>query len=118
MSASEPEPQVSWKVLEQNAAVVTADGAEAAHVVEVAGDVDRDIFSGLLVRSGPLGTRRYIAADRIVSIWRRRVEVDLTAEEVEDLPGSGEPEVDRLTGGGGLLERLRRLLNRESGGLP
>jgi hypothetical protein len=116
VSASEPEPQVSWKVLEQNSAVVTADGAEAARVVEVSGDVDRDIFSGLVVRSGPLGTRRFVAADRVVAIWRQRVEVDLTAEEVEALPQPQEPELDRLTSGAGLLERLRRLLSGARGG--
>jgi hypothetical protein len=111
---SEPEPQVSWKVLERDAAVVTVDGEEAAHVVEVTGDVDRDIFSGLVVRSGPLGTRRSLAADRVVGIWRRRVEVDLTAREIEALPQA--PEVEPLTSPGGLLERLRRLLSGARGG--
>lgn len=111
MSERESEPQVSWMVVERDAAVVTADGTEVARVVEVAGDFDLDIFSGLVVRSGPLGTKRLLPADRVVAIWRRRVEVDLTGTEIESLPPYEPPVVERITPEeGGLLERLRRRL--------
>jgi hypothetical protein len=105
------ESQVSWKVVERDAAVVTADGTEVARVVEVAGDVDLDIFSGLVVKSGALGTKRNLPADRVVAIWRRRVQVDLTGEEIEALPPYEPSVVERITPAeGGLLERLRRRL--------
>jgi hypothetical protein len=111
VSERESEPQVSWMVVERDAAVVTADGTEVARVVEVAGDFDLDIFSGVVVRSGPLGTKRLLPADRVVAIWRRRVEVDLTGTEIESLPPYEPPVVERITPEeGGLLERLRRRL--------
>ena len=111
MSERVSEPQVSWKVVERDAAVVTADGKEVARVVEVAGDFDLDIFSGLVVRSGALGTKRLLPADRVVAIWRRRVQVDLTGKELEALPAYEPSVVERITPAeGGLLERLRRRL--------
>ena len=111
MTEQESEPQVSWKVVERDAAVVTADGTEVARVVEVAGDFDLDIFSGLVVRSGALGTKRLLPADRVVAIWRRRVQVDLTGGEIEALPSYEPSVVERITPAeGGLLERLRRRL--------
>jgi hypothetical protein len=111
VSERESEPQVSWMVVERDAAVVTADGREVARVVEVAGDFDLDIFSGLVVRSGARGTKRLLPADRVVAIWRRRVEVDLTGTEIESLPPYEPPVVERITPEeGGLLERLRRRL--------
>jgi hypothetical protein len=99
-------------VVERDAAVVTADGTEVARVVEVAGDFDLDIFSGLVVRSGALATKRLLPADRVVAIWRRRVQVDLTGGEIEALPPYEPSVVERITPSEGLLERLRRRLGR------
>ena len=94
--AQEPEPQVSWKAIERDAAVVGADGAEIARVVEIAGDRTADIFSGLVVKLGVLDTKRSFPAEHVVGIWPQRVQVDLTAEEVEALPPYEEPVVERL----------------------
>jgi hypothetical protein len=103
------ETQVSWKAIERNAVVVTVDGSEAARVVEVAGDRDADIFSGLVVENGALGAKRFLPAERVVAIWPRRVEVDLTADAVASLAPFEEPVVERLEEKGGFLRRLRRL---------
>ena len=51
---TEPGPQVSWKAIERDAAVVSAEGADIARVVEIAGDRTADIFNGLVVTLGPL----------------------------------------------------------------
>jgi len=107
---SEPdEPQVSWKVLERHAAVVASDRVEAAKVVEVVGDRDADIFTGLVLKVGLLDRNRYLPAERVRGIWARRVEVDATAEELRALPPYEEPVVERLAPDGGFLTRLRRL---------
>ena len=90
------EPQVSWLAIEKNAGVVSADGAEIAKVVEVAGDHSADIFNALVVRVGPLEQKRNLPAERVVAIWPRRVEVDLTAREVAGLPVYEESVVEKL----------------------
>ena len=78
---SEPEPQVSWKALEQDATVVTSDGDESARVAEIVGDPAADIFNGLVVTLGMLDKNRDLPAERVKGIWPRRVEVDLTAAD-------------------------------------
>lgn len=103
------EPQVSWKVLEQDAVVVTSDGSEAARIVEVVGDPEADIFGGLVVKVGLLGPNRHLPAERVRGIWPRRVEVDATAEELENLPPYEEPVVERVLPEGGFFTRVRRL---------
>jgi hypothetical protein len=89
-------PQVSWKAIERDAAVVSAEGADLAQVVEIAGDRTADIFNGLVVTLGPLDAKRYLPAERVTGIWPRRVQVDLTAAELDRLPQYEEPVVDRL----------------------
>lgn len=90
------EPQVSWKGIERNAAVVSSDGTEIAKVVEVAGDQSADIFNALVVKIGPLEQKLNLPAERVVAIWPRRVEVDLTAREVARLPVYEESVVEKL----------------------
>lgn len=110
MTTEEPEPQVSWKAIERNAAVVGNDGAEVARVVEIAGDRAADIFSGLVVKLGTLDTKRFLPAEHVAEIRPQRVRVDLTAEEVEDLPPYEEPVVEHLAPEG-FFRRLRRRLS-------
>ncbi len=105
---TEPEPQVAWKAIEGNAAVVAADGSEVAQVVEVAGDRTADIFSGLVVKAGSFGGKRFLPAERVEAIWARRVQVGLTAKAIDALPPYEEPVVERLEEKG-FLSRLRRL---------
>ncbi|MGH3039891.1 MAG: hypothetical protein ACRDLZ_10930 [Gaiellaceae bacterium] len=107
---SEPTaPEVSWKGIEQGAAVLASDGSEVARVVEVAGDRTADIFSGLVVTSGALGADRYLAAERVTAIWPRRVQADLTSAEIASLPPYEEPVVERLQTES-FFTRLRRRL--------
>jgi hypothetical protein len=103
------EPEVSWKAIERDAAVVSAEGTEVASVVEVAGDRTADIFGGLVVVLGPLDRKRYLPAERVTGIWPRRVQVDLTTAELEALAPYDEPVVERLSDES-FLTRLRRRL--------
>jgi hypothetical protein len=102
------ESQVSWKAIERDAVVITSDGSEAARVIEVAGDLDADIFSGLVVKAGPLGTKRFLPAERVAAIWAQRVQVDLTAEAIAALAPFEELVVERLEEKDGFFSRLRR----------
>jgi hypothetical protein len=102
-------PQVSWKAIEQGAAVLATDGSEVAKVVEVAGDLTADIFNGLVVSFGALEGNRYLPAERVVAIWPRLVQADLTPAETSALAPYEEPVVERLSPEG-FLTRLRRRL--------
>lgn len=105
------EAQVSWKAIERDAVVVTADGSEAGHVVEVAGDRDADIFSGLVVKAGPLDSKRFLPAEQVTAIWPHRVQVDLTSDAVAALAPFEESVVERLEEQGGFVSRLRRFFD-------
>jgi hypothetical protein len=89
-------PQVSWKAIEADAIVTGADGSQLAQVAEIAGDRTADIFNGLVVRISPLQAKRSLAAEHVVAIWPRRVEVDLTARQIAALPLYDEPVVEQL----------------------
>jgi hypothetical protein len=103
------EAQVSWKAIEENAAVVSSDGEEVGRIAEIAGDPTADIFTGLVVSLGMLGANRYLPAERVAEIWPSRVQVDLTRTEIEALPEYEEPQSERWqpdTGAAGFFRRL------------
>lgn len=102
------EPQVSWKAIEREAAVHASDGQEVGKVVEVAGDPDADIFNGLVVSLGMLDADRYVPAERVRSIWPRRVDVAATAAELESAPEYEAPVAERWATPDDFMTRLRR----------
>jgi hypothetical protein len=78
-------PQVAWKAIEQDADVFSSDGEAAAKVSRVVGDTDADVFTGLAVKLGPLGTEKFIASERVTGIWPDRVDVDMPTDMIESL---------------------------------
>ena len=72
---------VSWLMIEQGWAVVGSDGEEIGRVSAIDADAERDIFSGLELRTGLLGTR-YVPAERVRAITEGRVELDVAADEL------------------------------------
>jgi len=82
---------VAWIAIEQGATVVAADGSEFGTVEEVAGDEERDIFDGLVVKHSRFGSKGYVPAERVKAIYAERVETDLTAQEADSLPPYAEP---------------------------
>ncbi len=95
MSTAE-EPQVSWKVVEAGADVISSDGEKAATVSRVVGDPDADVFTGLAVRVGILSVERLAPSERVTGIWADHVTVNLTKAELETLPEYEEAPVVRL----------------------
>ena len=107
MSAARP--QVSWKAIEEDAEVVSADGETAGTVSRVVGDADADVFTGLAVFVSTFGGERFVEAERVRGIWPDRVEVDLSTAAVEALPKYEEPPAVRVRPGGvGVFRRLLR----------
>jgi len=93
---STDEPQVSWKVIEAGAPVLTPDGEKAGTVSRVVGDTDADVFTGLAIKIGILGGERFVPSERVKGIWTDRVEVDLARSELENLPEYEDAPVMRL----------------------
>ena len=77
-----PDP-VSWMVIEQGWSVVDADGDDVGRIDEVLGDEDADIFNGLQVLTGVLGTPKYVPAERVGEIVEGRVRLDLKKDELD-----------------------------------
>jgi hypothetical protein len=76
---------VSWLLIEPGWTVVAQDGTEVGKVEEVVGDTGEDIFNGLSIVTGLLGKPKYVPSERARAITEGRVELDLSAEEVEAL---------------------------------
>ena len=106
MSATEP--QVSWKAIEADAEVVSADGEAVGRVSRVVGDANADVFTGLAIVTETFGGERFVAAERVQGIWPRRVEVSLAADALADLPGYEDVPTVRWRPGplGGIFSRL------------
>ncbi len=76
---------VSWLVIERGWNVVASDGSQIGTVDELIGDTGKDIFNGLAVSTGMFGKPKYVPAELVAAITDGRVELDLSAEGVEDL---------------------------------
>lgn len=72
---------VSWLLIESGWSVVDSEGEEVGKVSSVDGDEERDIFSGLELRTGLLGTR-YVAAEHVRTIVEGRIELDVPAADL------------------------------------
>jgi hypothetical protein len=89
------EPEVSWKSIEKGARVDASDGQELGKVVEIAGDSEADIFSGLVVSLSRLRSNRFLPSERVTRIWADRVSTSIASDEVESLSDYEEPVAER-----------------------
>jgi hypothetical protein len=76
---------VSWLVLEQGWEVVDSAGEKVGTLDEVLGDQNADIFDGLAVATGLVGSPVYVPAERVGEITEGRVQLELTGDQVERL---------------------------------
>ena len=69
-----PDP-VAWTIVEPGWRVLDADGNEVGKVNEVAGDLDADIFDGLLVGDGGtvLTRSKYVPSEEVAGIFEGEV---------------------------------------------
>ena len=111
MSAMD-EPQVAWKAIEENAEVFSAEGESVGKVTRVVGDPTADVFTGLALSVSTFGGERYVEAERVTAIWPTRVDLDLPAAEIENLPKHEETPSLRWRPDAGLAGFFRRLLRR------
>jgi sporulation protein YlmC with PRC-barrel domain len=76
---------VSWMTLEHGSAVYSSDGQELGGVGEVVADREKDIFSGVTIDGGLLGTDRFAPAAIIADISAEGVRLSIDAGEAEHL---------------------------------
>jgi hypothetical protein len=105
--SSPDEPQVAWKAIEEGAEVFSSEAEAVARVSRVVGDTDADVFTGLAVKLGTLGSERFVPSERVTAIWPSRVDVDLPSGGFEGLPEYEDaPTVRWQPDSGGLFRRL------------
>jgi uncharacterized protein YrrD len=84
-----PEPAderpLSWLAMLENTPVYSSDGEDVGGVKEVIGSEVEDIFHGIAIGHGLMAKDIMIPAANVVSITNKRVDVNLTAEEVRAL---------------------------------
>ena len=102
--ASEDEQPVSWRAIAADTPVFASDGSEVGKVSEVLGGDQEDIFHGLVIDLPGIGNEAMLPAAHVVRISDRRVESDLTADEIRSLPEFEAAESFRL-GNVGLLRK-------------
>jgi sporulation protein YlmC with PRC-barrel domain len=69
-----PDP-VAWKVVEAGWRVLDADGKKVGVVNEIAGDIEADIFDGVLVGDGGtvLSRTKYVPSEEVAAIYEGEV---------------------------------------------
>lgn len=72
-----PDDPVAWRYVKEGTPVHGADGKQLGTVGTMLGSDREDIFHGMAVDTGLLGTTRVVRADDIVTMTPSRVEVSL-----------------------------------------
>jgi hypothetical protein len=84
-NGAEEEREIAWMAMPEKAPVVGRDGEEIGRAEGLLGDLDDDIFHGIVVKLAR-GGKVEVAADRIPKITTRQVYTDLATDELEGLP--------------------------------
>lgn len=82
---------VSWLMIRPGWKVYSADGTEVGAVDEVAGDDNADIFDGLAMARSSLAKPTYVPAESVGPITEGRIDLTLTAKQVDALGEYLEP---------------------------
>ncbi len=75
---------VSWLLIEPGWKVVGSDGEAIGHVTSVDADEQKDIFSGLELRTGLLGGKRYVPSERVAGIVEGEIALDVTGDALQE----------------------------------
>jgi uncharacterized protein YrrD len=82
---------VSWLMIEPGWKVHDSGANDVGRIEEVVGDMNADIFSGLLISTGLFSGHRYVPAERVGTITNGRVDLQLTSDEVKHLADEAAP---------------------------
>ena len=76
---------IAWLALQEGASVYAADGSEVGKVGRVVADEQKDIFSGLTLRSGLFAQERFVPADAVEEITEAGVRLRLAEADAGGL---------------------------------
>jgi uncharacterized protein YrrD len=79
------ERPIAWSALEKGTRVFAAGGDEVGRVSDVFADEEKDIFSGVLIKSGLFDADHFVSAHQIQDLTTAGVYLKLTREEIESL---------------------------------
>jgi uncharacterized protein YrrD len=82
----ENEEPIAWPAILSDTLVYASDGQEVGAISDVLGSQEEDIFHGIVVRTGALSHETMIPAAHVSRITSRRIDVDLSSDEVRALP--------------------------------
>lgn len=91
-----PEQQVSWLDVPAHAPVVSSDGKEVGHVVEVAALREEDIFHGIVLQHGRRGAPVLAPAADIARITNRAVYLSVDSAAADAYEQFSQLHVSRL----------------------
>ena len=97
---TEQEIPLSWMAMPYRGPVLDRNGKRIGTAESLEGDVNKDIFHGIVVKLEGSRDLRELLADRVVRITNRAVSTDLDEGELESLPPYTEERVFRLDWGG------------------
>jgi hypothetical protein len=78
---------IAYEVLESGVPVYASGGEQVGTVDHVIAAPEEDIFHGIVIRAE--GSRRFVAADQIVSLHERGVDLGIDAAQADALPEPG-----------------------------
>ncbi len=108
---------IAFAALDEGVPVYTSDGGQLGTVDHVVSAPAEDIFHGIVVRTQ--AGQRFIAADDVLSLHERGVELRIDAETAAALPEPhGAAPAWRVHEPGIKPSRWNHLLDRFSGGAP
>jgi hypothetical protein len=79
------ETQLAWQAMPQHVPVVSSAGSHVGTAEKLLGDIDEDIFHGVVIRRDD-GEAVEIPAARVKRMTAGHVITDLEADEAEHLP--------------------------------
>lgn len=113
--------RISYQVLAQGVAVLSADGEHVGSVVRVMWVPEKDVFDGIVFHTAAgRHDRRFVDAPEVGEIFERGVVLTISAAEAAELPRPGENpaslSVDPADLAGSRGGRLRRAWDALRGG--
>ncbi len=76
---------IAWLALEEGTSVYSSDGEEVGRVRHVVADEQKDIFSGIVFRTGLLSDDRFVPADAVDAITEGSVRLTISSAEASAL---------------------------------
>lgn len=82
--------QIAWTALAKGTVVMSSDGADLGKVTEVVADTQKDIFSGIVITPGLLGSNLFAPASIVDEITADAVVLSVTEAGAQEELGPPE----------------------------